>query len=203
MTQEVDLDLITGFDLESSVDVELRYGKHQKVEVTGYKNHIALLTKDVSRDIWTIDFQENVCTDNFKVNITLPLITRIRIDGSGDVHSVTPIQAKDLDLEIHGSGDIDLQVSASSIDLQIDGSGDVTLKGNVESLEADIHGSGNLNARNMEAEDADISINGSGDASVNVSDNLDASISGSGSIRYKGSPKVSSSINGSGEVIKD
>lgn len=203
ITQEVDLDLITGIEVNGAVDVELRYGKNQMVEVTGHENHIALLTKGVSGDIWSIEFKENVCTDDFKVSITLPLITSIEIDGSGDVSSLTPLQAEDLELEIDGSGDIDLQVSANSIDIQIDGSGDVTLKGNVESLEADIHGSGNLNARKIEAEDAEISINGSGDARVNVSDNLDASVSGSGSIKYKGSPEVSSTINGSGEVIKD
>jgi hypothetical protein len=203
ITQEIDLDLITGVHLDSSVDIELRYGKHQKVEVSGHANHIALLSKTVSGDTWTVDFKENICTDDFKVYITLPLIARVDIDGSGDVHSATPMQAEDLDLEIDGSGNINLQLSASHIHVRIDGSGDVTLKGNAQSVDADIEGSGNFYARNIEVEDADVSIDGSGDAIVTVSDKLDASIRGSGSIKYTGNPKVSSSIKGSGEVIKD
>ncbi len=203
VTQEIDLGLITGVHLNSSVDVELRYGKNQNVEVSGHPNHIELLSKSVSRDTWTIDFKEKVCTDDFKVYITLPLIASVDIDGSGDVHSATPLQADDLALEIDGSGNIDLQLSASSISLSIDGSGDVTLKGNAQSMDVDIEGSGNLNARNIEVADADVSIDGSGDATLTVSDKLDASIQGSGSIKYKGNPKVKSSIKGSGEVTKD
>jgi len=203
VNQEIDLDLITGVHLDCSVDVELRYGKYQKVELSGHPNHIALLSSTVRNGAWTIDFKENVCTDDFKVYITLPLLTRVDIDGSGDVHSATPMQSKDLDLNIDGSGDIDIQVSASSISVTIEGSGDISLKGNAESMDVDIEGSGNLNARDIAVEDADVSIEGSGDATVTVSDNLDASVQGSGSVKYNGNPKVNSSIKGSGEVIKD
>ncbi len=203
ITQEVDIDIITGINLESSVDVELRYGKNQFIEVTGHQNHISLLKKKVSGNSWSIDFTENVCTNDFKVKVTLPDFERVMINGSGHVRSGSPLKVDDLELGISGSGSIDVQVSASSIDVTIDGSGDVILKGNCQNLEAELHGSGNLNAREIEVEDVEIAIDGSGDATVNASDKLDASIKGSGSIKYLGSPKVRSSIKGSGEVIKD
>lgn len=203
ITTQIDIDLFTEISLSSSVDVELSYGRNQKVEVTGHKNHIDLISKKVTGQEWAIRFKESVCNHDMTIHITMPDLNRIEIDGSGDITALTPFQAEELELIIDGSGDLEMNVSAEELTLLIDGSGNMKLDGYADILDVEIDGSGDVKAIGLEAKELILDSNGSGDVDVSVKDRIKADIQGSGSLRYAGDPEDRElDLSGSGEVLK-
>jgi len=70
------------------------------------------------------------------------------------------------------------------LNLQITGSGDIEVKGNVKILSANIAGSGDINVSG-EVEDASLNVSGSGDISAKgITKSVDATVSGAGNIKY-------------------
>ena len=203
ITREIDLDVIRAIENNTSVDIFLRYGMNQKVEVTGYRNHIELLSTAVNADRWIIDFKENVCNADMSILITLPEIDAIEVDGSGDITALTPFQGKEFEVMIDGSGNLEIDISAEEIQVEIDGSGDVKLSGYAESISISVDGSGDVMAYEMIAKQAQIDSDGSGDVQLTVEEEIEVTLKGSGNVSYKGEPeKMEFSKKGSGEIEK-
>jgi hypothetical protein len=196
------VDAFHGIAVEGSMNVVLTKGSTQKVEVEAQANIGELVTTEVRNGVWTIETSKSYSTDKaFTVHITVPVIDQVRIDGSGDVSSEDVFDAGKVELEIQGSGNIDMAFKANDVDASIAGSGDIKLGGTSGSLSVVIAGSGDVNARAMKAENAAVSTQGSGDVNLTVSQSLAASIEGSGDVIYSGSPaNVTKNVSGSGEV---
>jgi len=104
-----------------------------------------------------------------------------KVSGSGDF-SANDLRLDQCEIEIYGSGDVQLEGSASEVSVQQSASGDVDLY-------------------NLKSGDVDVHTSGSGDVIVYVSGVLKVRLSGSGDVTYKGDPKsVDASASGSGEV---
>ncbi len=204
ITKEIDLDVISGIDISSSADVNLKFDLNQKVEIRGQENMIALLNTSVDDGLWTIDFSENVCFDkDFIIDITLPKIEKIEINGSGNVKSLTPFHAEQFDLDIRGSGDVELDINSEELNTSIKGSGDIELQGYANEHNIDVHGSGSIDAKDLKVKVCDVDIAGSGSCKITVTEELEVSIKGSGDVIYYGNPEETKiSVNGSGEAIK-
>ena len=106
-----------------------------------------------------------------------------------------------LNLEITGSGDIDLLINSENTDISISGSGNIYLEGGTIDQTISVSGSGNYDAFKFFSKKSEIDISESGDCNVYAQDNLFVTISGSGNVYYKGNPSVNSMITGSGKVI--
>lgn len=127
---------------------------------------------------------------------------QIRVKGSGDV-DVTGIHGT-LDIEMSGSGDLEAdRLQLETCSLKISGSGDAELKGRTVQLKAVVYGSGDVEAGKLTAVNANVNLNGSGDMSIHAIDKLEATVSGSGDFGYSGNPSVLK-INtlGSGDIYK-
>lgn len=132
--------------------------------------------------------------------LTLPSLTGLEVNGSGDVESDVP--GSRLSVEINGSGDLDLEgIDASSVALDISGSGDVELSGRTDDFTLSIDGSADIRADELDSDAVTVELDGSADIEVAASSTLDVSISGSGSVRYRGRPDVTQDISGAGEVV--
>ena len=202
VTQTLDLDDFSEINLDIAADVFLTQGDEQEVVVEGKQNIIDELNLNVSSGEW--DISGDRCfrnVGNMKIFITIPNIEAISIHGSGDIRSENTIVSDYLDLNISGSGDLDLAVDSESINCHVSGSGNVYLDGATSDFDYKMSGSGDLNAFDMEAQTMSIKISGSGDADVRVSEYLKIRIAGSGDIHYKGHPELDINISGSGHVI--
>ena len=92
------------------------------------------------------------------------------------------MQQPELRLNVHGSGDIDVQGQVQHVTVQVAGSGDV-------------------HAGQLRAQDVTCSVAGSGDAVVLAEKSVHASVAGSGSIRVLGAPPVRRThVVGSGDI---
>jgi Putative auto-transporter adhesin, head GIN domain len=205
VSQTFDLPEITGFELHIAADVTVRKGSAQAITVTGPQNFIDLLDIDVDGGIWQI--KDDGCTCGRKrlsIDITLTDFSYASIAGSGDVKGDSVLSGlDDVELNIAGSGDMQLDLEANSLATRISGSGDINVDGSATVTSHDIAGSGKILASDLLSEDCNAEISGSGEIRVNASKTLDARISGSGDVYYKGTPAVTTHISGSGNVIHE
>lgn len=126
-----------------------------------------------------------------KMEVTVPFgsLNKVSLAGSGEIKASKTIQSDSLEVNIAGSGDINLSVNTRSLKTVVAGSGAITLNGNTNSLDGKIAGSGNVNMEDVKCLSAKITIAGSGNFKVHCTEALEARISGSGNIYHKGNPK--------------
>ena len=202
VTETLTLPNFTGISLEMSGTVLISQGPVQSVVVEGKGNIIDELELDVTNGIWHIETDRCVRDiGDLKIFITVPDISVLNVSGSGDIISENTLVIGDIELDVSGSGTIDVEMEADDIDAAISGSGEVFLSGSADELKFRISGSGDLRSFNLQCRTADLTISGSGDAEVRVSDQLDVRISGSGDVFYKGNPTLNVQISGSGQVV--
>ena len=112
ITEVVNLPTFTGIKLSSHVDVYLKQGPDQLVEVQGQENIIDLLELDVQNGIWDIEFDRCIRDSrDFKIFITLPLIDYVAVSGSGKVYGENEWSGEEITLRVSGSGDLDLAMT--------------------------------------------------------------------------------------------
>jgi len=146
----------------------------------------------------------NVNYKHKKIEIYVPVngVSAIDLQGSGSVkaHGITYNQ--NVNLNIGGSGTINLTLNAFNVATNISGSGKIDLEGLVQNAKHVISGSGNLYAFTLLSDSTNTNISGSGRMEVNAQNYLKVNISGSGNVIYKGLPTLETTISGSGKVIK-
>jgi hypothetical protein len=202
--KEISLDAFEAVGLSFNGNVVLTQGSPQKVVVEAQANIIDNIKREVRGGSWSIGYKENVREAKpVTVYITMPTLKGAAVAGSGNISSTSKFTGlKDLDLDVSGSGNIELSFEAQSADVAISGSGGAELDGMTQSLDIAISGSGNVHATKLKASNCEVSIAGSGDAEVFVNGDLKAAISGSGDVHYTGNANVTAKVAGSGEVTK-
>jgi Putative auto-transporter adhesin, head GIN domain len=175
-----------------------------KVEVTCEENIIDYLDTKVVNGVLEINFDRNVYdVDKLKITVSAPSWDAFELSGSANIDVQNAINGSNLDLEISGSGDIDLfKAEFDKFNINISGSGNVALNGSGTDMECTVSGSGELEALDCPVKTADINVSGSGDVRLDVSTTLKVNISGSGTVEYKGDAEVTKNISGSGRVRK-
>jgi hypothetical protein len=190
-----------GIVLAMDARVEITQGDELAVVVEGKSDILNEIDLDVRNGVWTIRTQDCVRNvDNLTFFITMPEVRSVRVSGSGKVISTNTLVGNDVELDISGSGELDLALEVDDIDAEISGSGKIFLEGQADRLDLAISGSGDFRGFNLFTNTGDIRISGSGDAEVRVADALKVRISGSGDVFFKGQPTLDISISGSGSV---
>lgn len=205
VTRELTLEPFHNIELSGSSRVFLTKANKQKVSIKAPENIIALLNKNVESEEWEIHFKKCIKTSQkIEIYIELPSVEELEVHGSGDIIGKSQFEGEELDLEIAGSGSIELDFVVEELESEIAGSGDLKLSGTTKSHKIEINGSGDIDAFDLVSYETDVDINGSGDVKINVSDELKVDVNGSGDVFYKGgASKVSSDINGSGKLHQE
>jgi hypothetical protein len=194
-------------EMEGSFDVIISYGNNLEVEATGHQNVIDELITSVVGDELILELDKRCIIDNdLTINITIPYLTKVTLDGSGDILINDFLNQYNLELELMGSGDIVFNefTGTENLYIKIEGSGEV--KGNkhfpdINIVDVRISGSGDYSGFPIKANECNVSISGSGTAKIHANDILNVTIDGSGDVLYQGNPTLSQSISGSGDVI--
>jgi len=174
----------------------------QPVEVRGQGNVLDELDIYVSNETLIIDDRECYNTNEELVAfIDVNQLKRLEMSGSGEVIGTNIIETNDLEIDLTGSGIIDLELLSDDIETYISGSGLLRLQGECDDHEIQIPGSGSIESFGLQSNETDIKIPGSGSVEVYVLDFLNVLITGSGSVYYKGYPDIQATITGSGSVV--
>lgn len=202
-TETRDVNNATEIELSIPANVTIIEADSFSCVIGAQKNILETIKTKTDGDELTIESDKNFNIEKpVQIVISLPEINALTVNGSGEVSGLNSLHDKQLELELNGSGKINLNGKIIDIKSTINGSGEIYLKGKCDQQKISINGSGDLHGYDFESANTRIEINGSGDADVNVTDELKATITGSGNIRYKGNPHLKSDITGSGNVQK-
>ena len=178
-----EVETFTRIVTKGSVDVNVRIGSPQSVEVTAHERIMDKVETTVDDGTLTIKLKRGSYRSRgtISADITVAALEGLSISGSGDA-DISGVDSDVLVFKISGSGDI-----------RADGScGDLTVK---------ISGSGDIDTKELQCVNAEVRISGSGDAEVYASAEFSGKISGSGDIGLYGGAKMQQvSVAGSGEV---
>jgi hypothetical protein len=206
VTETRNISNFEGIDLRVSADVYFQQSATYKVEVSAQQNILDVLETYVTGNKLVVKYKDNVRVKSHEpvmVLVSAPSSNLFRVSGSGNISATGILNPVNLELDISGSGNINLvEVNTGTIDASISGSGNIKINsGTANHEKLRISGSGNIDLGNVLAQTADTHTSGSGDIRVHASQNLDVKISGSGSVYYKGNPIINSTISGSGKLV--
>ncbi len=139
------------------------------------------------------------------VEITLPSLTGLELNGSVEVQVAGPVRTEDFELRSAGSASASIEgLEVGKLAVNLAGSGDLVAAGTAKRLDIETNGSAELRLARLEAESAKVTISGSGRADLRVTSSLEATINGSGRIHLSGSPDhMNVATNGSGRIIQE
>ena len=209
-TEQRKLPPFQGVALSGSMDLVVRQGSTQQVEVTVDDNLLPFLETEVTGSgadaklqvRWKRGTSIYTKTDA-RIHVTVPRLTSLAASGSGDM-TVEPFETPSLSIRVSGSSDTRLQkLTTADLQISISGSGDVEGAGSATRLKVGIAGSGDVKLREMKSDEVSVNIAGSGDASVHADKALEVRIAGSGDVVYTGNAAtVNAKVAGSGSVNK-
>jgi len=124
----------------------------------------------------------------------------IEVNGSAEVSGMNTLKNDKIELEVNGSGVLNLDLVANKTRSYVSGSGIIKLTGSAQDQKIEISGSGQVDGFGFRTLKTSADISGSGYSNVYASEQLNAQVSGSGNVVYMGSPNISKRISGSGTV---
>lgn len=158
----------------------------EKVKVKVKNGKLSFEPETSTRKLGGVTITTTSFKDDVKIKVTSPKLCSVNIIGSGDFTANGTVKTDKLNLDIAGSGDIDIKKVAA------------------DKLTANVAGSGEIDIENVsECGNITFSVAGSGEieAYLNNCKNMRCSVAGSGEIKLKG--KVTnyySSVVGTGEI---
>ncbi|MGB0882274.1 MAG: head GIN domain-containing protein [Vicingaceae bacterium] len=188
-------------DISGGFEVLLNQGNSEKVELEVDENLIELIETKVKGNTLYISSEEPIGNaESLKIFITVVDVEDIDASGAIELKNKGTYQAENLEIDISGAADIDLDVDVENLTMDMSGASETTLAGTSNNFEIKISGAGELDAKKMKARNTSIDISGAGSAIVNVKKKLKVDVSGAGSVQYKGNPKIEKSISGAGSI---
>jgi hypothetical protein len=216
---------VRAVELSGPIDLTLRYGAEPALVVRGEQRLLANVETSQEGRVLHIGTRGIVLRHRqpLEVELTLPGLERVGVDGSGDTR-INGFSGARIELElngsgsvdfngryrqakaaVHGSGDLTLDAgNGDSVEAELTGSGTIILAGAARSFQASSNGSGTLDAQRLRADDVKVRQTGSGDTSVTAHATVAVAVSGSGDVAVYGNPPQRSiSRTGSGDVHFD
>jgi hypothetical protein len=192
---------------DDSLDVQIQRGDVFNVQVSIDSNLLGHVRTDLTDGGTTLVIHvEGSVRDTLPgphVIVTMPVLQRAALNGSGSVTATGFQQTDPVALELDGSGFLTYDGQVPSAQVRSSGSGDMRLHGSASSLDARLDGSGAVDARDFPTATADLSLSGSGSLSANASASATVTLSGSGNVDlYGGAVVERASISGSGSFTK-
>lgn len=182
-TESRELKPFSKIRLEGGYVALVEVSDKSNLQITADDNLLPIIETIVEGDTLVVRSSQSMSTKTqVRLNIATPSLSRLQIDGSGDVT-------------------ID-KVAVPSLTVSINGSGKVVASGSAEKVTIAIAGAGSVDTLKVAANEVDVNISGSGKVRVDAARTLDASISGSGDIRFTGDPKITQKVDGSGTILK-
>jgi len=205
ISEQRDLRNFAAISLNIPAEVTLKQGDYA-FSVSASADVLEKLKTEVKNNELVIKFENSSHMETkepIRIEITLPSITALEVNGSGEFISSGSFNSDNLNLEINGSGKISLSsLTTKKLAAEINGSGRIAdLNGTANEVKMQVNGSGEISTINFLGKNVECAVTGSGHISVGAGESLDAKVTGSGDIHYAGSPnKKDVSVIGTGTI---
>lgn len=196
----------SGIKVGGAFNLVLKQGNSYKLVVEAEDDlHDDIRTR-VKGDILYIDIDWDWSWKNHdKITIYVDFVdlNYLNVSGAADVRAESSIKTGDMELEVSGAGDIELELYARSLDVEVSGAGDLELSGSTEKQNVRLSGAGDYKAADLKSNYTQAKASGAGTVIVHASEEIEAYASGAGSVRFYGNPpKQKTSSSGAGSVSK-
>jgi len=192
--------------VKNATNVEINYGKEQKVIIEGDEADVKNIISEVKSNTLIIDM---FSTEKNSLNyiITLPIIREVKNETNATILISDFEQTGFLNIFSTNNGIVDLGKFNNLELLNIDLANTSTVNGyfpfnNLIDLNIKLEDDAAYIAYPIVTQNAIIELNGEGSCYLSVSKSLTAKINGNGTIYYKGKPKVYSNNIGSEQVVQ-
>jgi len=188
-------------------NITMQAGATPSVKLSGYGNILSVIKMKVENGTLSVYLPSGIDIDDDTkdetiLDITLPTLASLSLDGAADADLHGNLTGKDFSLDISGAGSaIADSINVETFTSDISGAGHLEINGgSVHSASYDISGSGKILAYPLQTIETETDISGSGKCEVTAQEKLTVSISGAGNIHYKGHPKVTQDVSGAGNI---
>ncbi|MDH5400009.1 MAG: DUF2807 domain-containing protein [Cyclobacteriaceae bacterium] len=193
----------SGIKVSDGIDLYLRQGGVEKVQVEADDIDIDRIITDVSANTLRIHIEGNSYRSfDVKVYVTFKELEEISASAAANVYSEGVIKVKNLEVSVSSAADVVLEVESADLEVSVSSSGDLELSGRTERFDASVSSAGDLDAYDLDAGEVRVRASSAGDARVTVTKFLDARASSAGSIRYRGNPSQSNTDSSSGGSVR-
>jgi hypothetical protein len=183
-TETRPLEGVTGVSLETVGNGRITVGNEESIVIEAESNLLPLITTRVDRGTLRIAVGPRdgiLPTETIRYTITVSRVDRLVLSGAGNLDVI--------------------DLGNDELDVDLPGSGNINVSGQVERLQVDITGAGNVDTAALAADDVSVAVSGAGSATVWARATLDATVTGVGTIRYWGEPVVSEDVSGVGQIV--
>ena len=197
-----DVSGFTGVSVGGAFDVYLTKGNTHKVVIEADENLLDIIKTE--KEGQTLVIKTNKSMRNAKklaAYITLPELDHIKASGASDVKGESAFSSRKMSIDVSGSSDVHLDLSADAVVCHLSGSSDVVLSGSAEQIGISLSGSSDFKGEEFKAESGKIHASGASSAHVYLSEAIEAKASGSSDIYCKGNPgKTRIQTSGSSDI---
>lgn len=188
-------------DISGAYEVLINQSDEERLELEVDENLLEFIETEVKNNTLYISSKQPIGNaTSLKLYITVIDVEDIDISGAIKLKNKGTYQTENLEVEVSGAGDVDLDVNVENLIMDMSGASETTLSGSANNFDIEISGAGELQAKKLKTRNTTIDISGAGSAVVHAKKTLNVSVSGAGSVKYKGSPKIEKDISGAGSV---
>lgn len=184
----------SAIDVSSGIDLYLRMGDTQKVQVVADDDIIDKI-KTVVKDGTLRIYMKQSGWFNIRVNKTRKVyvsvtdLVRLHASAGSDVETEGQLKGEKLSVSASSGSDVKLDVFYRDFSISTSSGSDAKLKGKVKYLKAESSSGSDIHASDLEAKFGKISASSGSDISVTVTEEISASASSGADVRYSGNPE--------------
>lgn len=189
-------------EIGGAFEVYLSQGDQEKLVIEADEDELKEIVTEVignklkiyTKSGWPGSFHD------MAIYLTFKDLEYIDFSGAVEVKSEHTLNFSELELDVSGAAEIDLDMKADRFEAEFSGASEIDFSGSCKTGYFELSGASEFNAENLEFVDLNIEVSGASDARVWASGTLTINASGASDIRYKGSPKVSIDESGASTV---
>jgi hypothetical protein len=182
----------TQLDISGVGDVTIKQGDREGVTITTDENiqqYIETVNEGSKLSIRTKE-HSSISSSELKIEITIKDLTEMKVSGTGEVKTTSPLTLDNLTCRTSGTGNLAFDFNCKKLNLKISGAGNVTLKGKGDDVDIHMSGAGNLGAFDFTAQKLNAELSGMGNAELKADSELSIEASGMGNVTYTGNASV-------------
>ncbi len=200
------VDKFSGIKVGGAFNVVLTQGSTHKLVIEAEEDVHDDIRTQVKGDVLHIDIDWNWKWKNHgKITIYVDFVALdyLNVSGAADVTTNTPIKANELELQVSGASDLELEINAKSMNVTVSGAGDIRISGSTDEQTVRLSGAGDYKASQLKSNYTNARASGAGSVTVHATEQIEAYASGAGSVKYYGNPaKEKTNSSGAGTIRK-
>lgn len=177
-------------DIGGAFKVYLSQGDQEKLVLEADADEIKEIVTEVvgnklkihTKPGWGEQFHE------MTIYLTFKNLDYIDLSGAVDVKSDSPLTFSELEMDVSGAAEINMEMKADKYTAEFSGASEITFAGSCKTGYIELSGASELKAEGLQFEDLTIDMSGASEAKIFSTQKLRIDASGASEVRYKGNP---------------